>query len=70
MIYRRDRDIVHGKPGSPPAAPPKPKLDKDGKEKPPFVDRVMQKAVEHLKGEIKKNAGGAQAPELRPVANS
>jgi carboxyl-terminal processing protease len=70
LIYRRDRDIVHGKPGSPPAAPPKPKLDKDGKEKPPFVDEVLQKALDYLRGEIKKNAGGAQAPALRPVADS
>lgn len=69
LIYRRDRDIVHGKPGSPAPAPSKPKLDKDGKEKPPFVDRVMQKAVEYLRGEIKKNAGGAQAPEPQPVFN-
>ena len=55
VVYRRERDIVHGKPGGAPAAPAKPKLDKDGKEKPPFVDKVLQKAVEHLRGEIKKN---------------
>jgi carboxyl-terminal processing protease len=65
LIYRRDRDIVHGKPGTPPAAPPKPKLDKDGKEKPPFVDRVLEKAVEHLRGEIKKL--NAAAPALQPA---
>jgi carboxyl-terminal processing protease len=57
LEYRRERDIVHGKPGSPPAAPAKPKLDKDGKPKPPFVDRVLEKALEHLRGEIKKAVG-------------
>ena len=57
LIYRRDRDIVHGKPGSPPAKPKKkPKLDKDGKEKKPFVDRVLEKGLEYLRGEIKKSA--------------
>jgi len=55
VVYRRERDIVHGKPDGAPVAPPKPKLDKEGKEKPPFVDKVLQKAVEHLRGEIKKS---------------
>jgi carboxyl-terminal processing protease len=55
LVYRRDRDIVLGKNGAA-ATKPKPKLDKDGKEKPPFVDRVLQKSVEHLRAEIKKNA--------------
>jgi carboxyl-terminal processing protease len=50
MIYRRDRDIVQGKPG---AALPKPKADKDSDKK-PFTDRVLEKALEHLRGEIKK----------------
>ena len=31
--------------------------DKD--KKPPFVDRVLQKAVDHLKGEIEKKAAAA-----------
>jgi carboxyl-terminal processing protease len=53
LVYRRDRDIVHGKPGSP-DAPPKPKTDKNGKEKKPFVDRVLEKGLEYLRGEIGK----------------
>jgi carboxyl-terminal processing protease len=54
MLYRRDRDIVHGKPGSQPA-PVKPKTEKDkDKEKKPFEDRVLKRAVEHLKEQIKK----------------
>ena len=70
VIYRRERDVVHGKPGTPPPASPKPKLDKDGKEKKPFADKVLEKALEQLRGEIKKNAGDARVPELAPVANS
>jgi len=53
FIWRRDRDIIHGKPGSP-EAPPKPKTDKNGKEKKPFVDRVLEKGLEYLRGEIGK----------------
>ncbi|MCS6853042.1 MAG: S41 family peptidase [Gemmataceae bacterium] len=55
MIYRRDRDIVHGKPGV--APPPKPKAEKEGekdKKKEPFVDRVLEKALEHLRAEVRK----------------
>lgn len=70
MIHRRDRDIVHGKPGAP-APPPKPKTDKEtdkdkdkAKEKKPFVDRVLEKALEHLRGEIKKLG---QAPAVSDV---
>ena len=51
MIYRRDRDVVHGKDGVP--VPPKPKSEKD-KDKKPFEDRVLQKALEYLRGAIKK----------------
>jgi carboxyl-terminal processing protease len=58
MIYRRDRDIVQGKPGSQPP-PPRPKTkDKDkekdkDKKKEPFVDKALEKALEHLRGQIK-----------------
>jgi carboxyl-terminal processing protease len=54
MLYRRDRDIVHGKAAAP--AAPAPKTEKKGKEKEkkPFVDRVLEKALDHLRGEIKK----------------
>lgn len=66
IIYRRDRDIVHGKPGE--APPPKPKTDKNGKEKKPFVDRVLEKGMEYLRGQIGKG-GGAAAPALPDVVN-
>ncbi len=63
FLYRRDRDIVHGK-GSPP--PPKPKSDKDkDKDKKPFVDRTLQKALDYLRQEIRK--GSAAAPNLAEV---
>jgi carboxyl-terminal processing protease len=67
VIYRRERDIIHGKPnGAEP--PPKPKVDKNGKEKKPFVDRVLQKAVEHLRGVIdKQQPAGARAPALPDI---
>lgn len=63
LVYRRDRDIVHGKPGSPAPPPKKPKTDKNGKEKKPFVDRVLEKALEHLRGEVKKSAGTPSLPD-------
>jgi len=68
LTYRRDRDIIHGKPG---VTPPKPKLDKDGKEKKPYVDPVLQKAIEHLRGKLKgKQPDGANAAPILPdVAN-
>src|SRR5579871_3992463 len=47
ITWRRDRDKVYGKPGTPVPAP-KPRLDKDGKEKPPFEDKVLNKALEYL----------------------
>ncbi len=47
MLYRTDRDIVREKPK--PAA-----KDKDGKAKPPFTDRVLDKALEHLRKQIEK----------------
>jgi carboxyl-terminal processing protease len=49
MLYRSDRDIVRTKP-KPPAK------DKDGKPKPPFVDRVLNKALDHLRQTIHKAA--------------
>ena len=61
MIYRLDRDVVRLK-EKPPEI-----LKKDGKAKKPFVDRVLQKAVEHLKQEINK-AGAAAA--MLPVGNA
>jgi carboxyl-terminal processing protease len=55
MAYRTDRDIVREK-----AKPPE--KDKDDKGKPPFVDRVLNKALEHLRKEIGK---GPVAPVKR-----
>ena len=61
MIYRSERDVVRNRPR--PVEPRKP----DGKEKKPFVDRVLQKAVEHLKKAIHK---GDAAAGLPPVGNA
>ena len=47
MVWRNQRDVVRDKPR--PAA-----KDKDGKAKPPFVDRVLEKGLEHLREKIKK----------------
>jgi carboxyl-terminal processing protease len=49
LLYRRNRDIIRGKS----VAPIKLKGDKD-KEKKPFVDRTLDKALDYLRGEIKK----------------
>jgi carboxyl-terminal processing protease len=62
MIYRSERDVVRNKPKPADAG------KKDGKEKKPFVDRVLDRAVEHLKNEIDK-AGGAAAV-LPPVGSA
>lgn len=55
MLYRSDRDILRKEP-----APPK--RDKDGKVKPPFEDRVLNKALEYLRKEISK---GVNIPTTR-----
>jgi carboxyl-terminal processing protease len=61
MVHRRERDVIHGKPGSPAPAPAKPVKDSNGKDsngkdkdKKPFADRVLNKALDYLRGEIKK----------------
>jgi carboxyl-terminal processing protease len=56
MIYRSDRDVVRVK------AKEAAKDKKDGKPKKPFVDRVLNKAVEHLKKEIHKGEAAALLP--------
>src|SRR5262249_13390883 len=61
VVYRRDRDIIHGKTGNP--APAKTKNGKD-KDKKPFEDRVLKKALEYLQGEIKKADAGLVLPEV------
>ena len=47
MVYRADRDIIRKNSA-------KPEKDKDGNVKPPFVDRVLNKALDHLKQAIEK----------------
>jgi len=49
MLYRADRDVVREKPKAP-------EVDKDGKQKAPFVDRVLNRALEHLREQIDKAA--------------
>jgi carboxyl-terminal processing protease len=49
LLHRSERDVVRGK-GAPPA---RPKTDK-AKDKKPFEDRVLNKALEYLRGEMKK----------------
>ncbi len=43
---RRDRDVIFGKEGARPSS--------DKKAKKPFADKVLDKALEHLRGELKK----------------
>ena len=63
VLDRRDRDIIHGKPGAQAAAVPRPDKAKD-KEKKPFEDRALKKALEYLRTEVQK-VGAAKIPELR-----
>ncbi len=69
MEWRSERDVVRGKapPPSPKAEtkPPEPGEKKGDKEKDekPFTDRVLERAVEHLKKEIGRIGA---APELPP----
>ena len=49
LIYRGERDVVR---------PAK----KDDDKKPPFVDRVLQKAVDHLKGQLHQQGAAVQPP--------
>jgi carboxyl-terminal processing protease len=60
LIYRRDRDIIHGKTG---ADQPKPPTEKDkDKDKKPFEDRVLTKALEYLREAVKKVGVGQGLP--------
>jgi carboxyl-terminal processing protease len=71
LIYRHDRDVVRGK-NAPPVKTEEKKDDKtdakkeEKKEKKPFEDRVLQKALDHLRGEIKKVGAMPVAPEALP----
>jgi carboxyl-terminal processing protease len=53
LVWRSERDVVLDKPKPP-------EKGKDGKKK-PFVDRALQKALEHLRQEIKKGAAPREA---------
>jgi carboxyl-terminal processing protease len=76
FLYRRDRDVVHGKGQAPAPAKKaddsdKEKTDKDGdkaKEKKPYEDKVLQKALEYIRGEMKKV--GALPPAAMETADS
>jgi len=60
LQYRRNRDIIRGKEGDKLVSLGKtdiPKSDSD-KEKKPFEDRVMKKALDYVRGEIKKADNG------------
>lgn len=54
LVYRGDRDIVR--------AAKKDEVKDDKDKKPPFVDRVLQKAVDHLKTQIEKAGAAVEAP--------
>jgi carboxyl-terminal processing protease len=62
MIDRNQRDVVRGKDGP---APVKPKDDKN-KDKKPFEDRVLKKAMDHIQDQLKKiGNGGVTAEETK-----
>jgi carboxyl-terminal processing protease len=62
--YRRDRDIVR-RPGQPAKARQPDQSDKPAKAKEPFRDRVLDKALEYLRGELHK--ANAAAPVVAPL---
>jgi carboxyl-terminal processing protease len=58
IVYRRDRDFIQGKN---PVPASKPKTEKE-KQKKPFVDRVLNKALDYLHDEAKKAQLAPAAP--------
>jgi carboxyl-terminal processing protease len=66
LLYRHDRDVVRGKNAPVKSEEPKDEKKDDKKDKKPFEDRVLQKALEHLRGEIKKIGALPLAPEVVP----
>ena len=50
LLARRKRDVVQGKPGV-----PRPEEKKDAKG-PPFSDKVLEKALEYVRGELAKKS--------------
>jgi carboxyl-terminal processing protease len=58
LIYRRDRDVIPGK-SQPPIKV------KAGKDKKPFEDKTLKKAVQFLREEIKKEGAASRSlPEM------
>lgn len=57
LTYRRDRDVVAGKAGTPAVV-------KTAKEEKPYVDKVLQKALDYLHQQIKKDQ--ALVPPTQP----
>src|SRR5262249_2184717 len=57
LTWRRQRDIVQGKPGMAPAKPEKP-ASESTKESAPFHDRVLEKALEYIRGELNRSCPG------------
>ncbi len=69
--YRRERDVVR-RPGEPaPKVKEAAKDQKEAKKKAPFTDRVLDKALEYLRGQIRQAGGAAPAAnggaEARPA---
>jgi carboxyl-terminal processing protease len=62
LLDRSQRDVVRGKAGT--SEPPKDDKDKGAKKK-PFEDRVLNKALEHLRGEIKRAEARPPLPDVR-----
>lgn len=60
--WRRDRDVVR--------LGAAPKKDKEGDKLEDFKDRVLEKALEYIRGELKKEARSAAAPSSRQPAFS
>ncbi len=61
--YRQKRDVIYGTPGTPPTAHPKPGETKPA-ENAPFGDRTLEKALDYLRGEVKKVGAAAVLPAL------
>jgi carboxyl-terminal processing protease len=67
LIYRNERDVVRGKNAPKSEEKKDDKKDGDKKDKKPFEDRVLQKALEHLRGEIKKVQAAPVLPDVGPA---
>lgn len=65
LKYRRDRDII--RPGQE-VKKAEPKEEEGGKKKEPFRDRVLDKAIDYIKGELNKAQNAEAAPPPPPAA--